>query len=96
MFTNSFILMRKIKVKNIETAFGNSLLKSLVQVNGWRIQSQYDEDSFDKGIDFDRYVIEKEDIELIFEWTNWFEWEISGDQTTIEKLSQCYDFEIKE
>lgn len=84
-----------MKAISIKTETGNQILKTLVKANGWRIQAQYDENAFDKGIDFNSYSLEKEGIELYFEWTNWLEWEISGDPEIIQKLSQDFGFELK-
>ncbi len=84
-----------MKVVNIKTESGKQILKALVKSDGWCIQSQYDESAFDKGIDFDSYTLEKKQIELYFEWTNWFEWEISGDPETIQKLSHDFGLGLK-
>jgi len=84
-----------MKAIDIKTETGNEILDVLVKTKGWRIQSQYDAIAFDKGIDFDSYTLEKNGMELYFEWTNWFEWEISGDPVTIQKLSQDFSFELK-
>ncbi len=41
---------------------------------------------FDKGIDYDFYMLKRENIIIRFEWTNWFEWEISGPDESISEL----------
>ncbi|WHI46430.1 hypothetical protein ACJJIW_20800 [Microbulbifer sp. JMSA004] len=65
-------------------------MKKLVKEHGWRIQSEYNLDAFYKGIDYDCYILEKHGDEIHMEWTNWLEWEISGEQSTLKSLSITY------
>lgn len=83
-----------MKAVDVKTEIGNEILASLVKSNGWRIQSQYDESAYDKGVDFDSYIIEKNGLELCFEWTNWSEWEITGDSHSVEQLSIQYGLNL--
>ena len=85
-----------MKAIDIKTEIGIEILQSLVRANGWHIQQQYDESAFDKGVDFDRYVIEKNGLELCFEWTNWLEWEITGDSNILERLSSQYGLKLED
>ena len=68
---------------DIETKLGNGILKKCLE-NGWELMSEYDKNMFDKGIDYDSYTIIKNKDELIFEWSNWEEWEVSGNKKTID------------
>ncbi|WP_196161732.1 hypothetical protein [Reinekea sp. G2M2-21] len=83
-----------MKATRIDTELGNIILETLVKSKGWRVHSQYDQTAFDKGIDFDSYLIEKDGNKLKFEWTNWFEWEIVGDKSTMTQLSQEFEFNL--
>ncbi|WP_428241689.1 hypothetical protein [Gynuella sp.] len=83
-----------MKAINIKTELGNEILASLIKLHGWRVKSEYSKLAFDKGIDFDSYILEKEGVRLEFEWTNWFEWEISGSIETLQELAKNYGFEL--
>lgn len=53
--------MNKIELNittNIETVIFYSILKFLKE-NGWKLTAEYDENIFDKGIDFDLYQFSK-------------------------------------
>tara|TARA_A100001391_G_scaffold117899_1_gene79921 strand:- start:4274 stop:4465 length:192 start_codon:yes stop_codon:yes gene_type:complete len=52
--------------------------------------------AFDKGIDFDSYTLRKDSLELVLEWSNWFEWEIRGDQEALQPLAEGHGLEIRE
>ncbi|AJQ96053.1 hypothetical protein [Gynuella sunshinyii] len=58
------------------------------------MKSEYSKLAFDKGIDFDNYILEKKGVRLEFEWTNWLEWEIFGSIETLQELSEKYDFQL--
>lgn len=74
-----------MKIEYIETEKGNEILIRLKE-EGWRVADQYNQYAFDKGIDYDSYTLRKGDKELHFEWTNWFEWEIQGNEAEIGVL----------
>lgn len=83
-----------MKASLVKTEIGNTILHTLVKSEGWRIQAEYDANAFDKGIDFDQYTLQKKGAVLHFEWTNWLEWEITGDSKTLLELAQAYGFKI--
>ena len=74
-----------MRVEHITTELGNEILDSL-KADGWRVASEYSPLAFDKGIDFDRYTLQKNGMVIEMEWDNWFEWKISGPVDTIESL----------
>lgn len=74
-----------VKIENIETGLGNSIIAALKN-EGWKVSGQYNWLAFDKGIDFDSYTLKKDNEKLYFEWTNWFEWEVQGNEKEIDYL----------
>ncbi len=81
-----------MKITNIKTQTGNTILDALKK-DGWKQTQEYSPLAFDKGIDFDSYTLKKAGETLAFEWTNWFEWEISGSTEVIENLVEKYGLE---
>ena len=84
-----------MKITHIETELGDSILESL-RKNGWKKHKEYSWLAFDKGIDYDSYSLKKGNLRLEFEWTNWFEWEVSGSREAIEDIARAYDLAIEE
>ncbi|RCU51700.1 hypothetical protein DU002_04310 [Corallincola holothuriorum] len=83
-----------MKIENIETERGNEILAGLRKA-GWKIAKQYNRLAFDKGIDFDSYTLKKCQQTLHFEWSNWFEWEIEGDDDVIQSLIVSFQLSEK-
>jgi len=83
-----------MKIEFLDTEKGESIIEDL-NATGWRILKEYPL-VFDKGIDYDYCVLEKAGKRLRFEWTNWFEWEVTGDATSLIELSSKYQLEITE
>lgn len=83
-----------MKIVDVETELGNRIIASL-KADGWRVAKEYSLLAFDKGIDFDSYVLKKRDAVLEFEWTNWFEWEITGDQESLQYLADMFQLKIR-
>lgn len=73
----------------IETAKGNEILDQL-KSEGWKTKSQYSPLAFDKGIDYDRYELVLKDKAIVFEWTNWFEWELTGTEEILGEIKQRF------
>lgn len=82
------------KIECLETALGNRILEALRQ-RGWKCTQEYWPLAFDKGIDFDSYTFEKGEQRLYFEWTNWFEWEVTGTSPALEDLARAYGLTFK-
>lgn len=82
-----------MKLENIDTELGNTILKDL-RKSGWRKTKEYSWLAFDKGIDFDSYTLKKDGQKLYFEWTNWFEWEITGSESTLAAIAKEYQLKI--
>ncbi len=79
----------------LDTEQGNQLLETLMR-EGWKKVKEYSPLAFDKGIDFDSYSLRKDGVELVLEWTNWFEWEIRGDDAALEALADQYGLKIRD
>lgn len=73
---------------------GNQILKNLAD-EGWKTVSEYSPVAFDKGIDYDHYVLRKGKLKLTFKWTNWFEWEIGGAAAEVSVIAEKYNLEAK-
>jgi hypothetical protein len=82
-----------MKIEFIDTDIGEKIIKDLKR-SGWRLIDEYPM-VFDKGIDYDFYTLERENLEMKFEWTNWFEWEVSGSDESLVEISERYKLEIK-
>jgi len=78
-----------MKLIDIETELGNKILEDLIS-DGWKKIREYSPVAFDKGIDFDSYVLKKNKSKLKFKWNNWFEWEISGPENELEVIARKY------
>lgn len=77
----------KHQIKDVKTEWGNEVLASL-QKSGWKAKSEYSATMFDKGIDFDSYDLVLGDSTLHFEWDNWLEWQIEGDEKSIAEVAR--------
>lgn len=82
-----------MKLENIATELGNTILYDL-KSEGWKIVSEYDPYVFNKGVDYDRYTLAKNNQTLIFEWDNWLEWEIKGPEKILKEIA--IKFSLKE
>jgi len=74
-------------IEFIETGKGNELLEYLKK-QGWRVTSQYNPLAFDKGIDHDHYELVRGDEKLLLEWSNWFEWQVTGSSLILNDLKE--------
>lgn len=83
-----------LKIEFLETELGNRILDALKQ-RGWKLTQQYAPLAFDKGIDFDSYTFENGEQKLYFEWTNWFEWEVTGTSPALEDLALAYRLTLR-
>ena len=77
-----------VVVTRIETNLWNSILKDRIS-QGWQVISEYD--GFDKGIDSDFIYLKRQDDEMFFGWTNWFEGEIKCTGSQRKELEQRYN-----
>lgn len=82
-----------MNIEFVDTNLGEKIIKDLKK-SGWKIIDKYPM-VFDKGIDYDFYILKRENEIIKFEWTNWFEWEISGSDEFISELSNKYKIAIK-
>ncbi|MBX2898158.1 MAG: hypothetical protein KF775_00820 [Cyclobacteriaceae bacterium] len=77
-----------MKVANcIKTELWNRIIDDLLQA-GWSITRKYD--GFDAGIDYNAFVLEKDDLKIEFTWDNWFEGEIKCEPQLSETLGLKY------
>ncbi len=77
----------KHQIKDLKTEWGNEVLADLLKC-GWKVKSEYSALMFDKGIDFDSYDLVFESSRLRFEWDNWMEWQIEGDEAAIAEVAR--------
>jgi hypothetical protein len=82
-----------MKIEFINTELGDKIIENLKN-SSWRLIDKYPM-VFDKGIDYDFYTLALKDKVLKFEWTNWFEWEVSGTEESVVQISEEYNLEIK-
>jgi hypothetical protein len=68
-----------LTIEGIDTDLSNNILDEL-KLNGWKVTSQYSPFVFDKGIDFDSYVLRKGSETLEFEW------KVSGSESSIKMI----------
>ena len=76
-------------IANVDSDLGNSILKALLN-SGWTIAEQYPKNAFDKGIDYDFYTLKNDRNTLFFEWDNWSEWLIKGEEKLLTMLRDQY------
>lgn len=69
----------------INTDIFYSILNFLRQ-NKWRLDLEYDEKMFDKGIDFDLYQFSKDGEIILLVWDNWFEGEIKASKKKVRRI----------
>ena len=81
-----------MKIEFLDTDKGESIIEDLKN-DGWQIKKEYPL-VYDKGIDYDYCVLKKAGKKLRFEWSNWFEWEVTGDASSLLELSNKYHLEI--
>lgn len=74
---------------NIETSLFYSIIEFLKE-NGWKLAAEYDEDMFDKGIDFDLYHLGKNGETVLLVWSNWFEGEIKATAEILNEIAQHF------
>ncbi|UEG49531.1 hypothetical protein LK994_12895 [Ferruginibacter lapsinanis] len=70
---------------NIETNIFFSIV-SFLKENGWKLTAEYDENIFDKGIDFDLYQFSKNNETILLVWNNWFEGEMKATKKTLNEI----------
>lgn len=62
-----------IVLPRIETSLWNNIRKECIAA-GWQIALEYD--AWDKGMDHDFVHLKRDNEEMYFGWSNWFEGEI--------------------
>lgn len=63
-------------IADVDTETGNRLLQALTS-EGWKVVDQYAPTAFDKGIDYDHYVLARDGRRITCTWDNWTEWSIA-------------------
>ena len=79
---------------NIETGLFYLIIEFLKN-NNWNLTAEYDENIFDKGIDFDLYQFNKNDETLLLVWNNWFEGEIKARTKTLDEIAEHFKVILK-
>lgn len=80
-------------VTNIETDIFYLIINVLVK-DKWKIICEYDDEIFDKSIDFDFYKLAKNEKIILFAWDNWFEGEIKAEIEILKELAVQYKFDL--
>ena len=80
-------------VTDIDTDLFYRMIKEL-RKNNWFLSAEYDPEIFDKAIDFDFYILEKNGKQIFFIWDNWNEGEIKSDPETLKILSVQFGFSL--
>lgn len=70
----------------------NSFYSALtfLKKSGWKLTAEYDTRLFDKGIDFDLYMLTKNGEVLLMAWDNWFEGEIEAPEKTLSEIAMHF------
>ncbi|WP_036182402.1 hypothetical protein [Marinobacterium lacunae] len=75
-----------MKIEYIATDIFDQLIEKHL-AEGWSKIYEYD-NIVDKGIDYDKVVLGKDDRELVFEWDNWLEGNVEGDSQDLEPIEK--------
>ncbi|WP_134204113.1 hypothetical protein [Pedobacter suwonensis] len=75
---------------NIDTDIFYAVIKFLKE-NGWELTIEYDENLFDKGVDFDFYRFEKNTETVLLVWNNWFEGEIKATKEILNEIAKHFN-----
>lgn len=89
--------MKNAEVKiatNIETDIFYSIIEFL-KTDDWNLRAEYDENIFDKGIDFDFYELHKGNKKIRLAWNNWFEGEIEAGTETLNEIARHFRINLK-
>lgn len=76
-----------MKAVDIKTELWKRIITDLLQ-EGWGMASEYQ--GFDKGIDYNAYCLEQNNVQIEFEWDNWSEGEIKCTPEISEILKNKY------
>ncbi len=79
---------------NIDTDLFYSIIKFLKE-NGWELTAEYDQNIFDKGIDFDLYQLSRNSETILLVWDNWFEGEIKATIKILNEIAEHFKFILK-
>ena len=81
-----------ITAVNINTNLWNKLINLLLE-DKWHITYKYN--NFDAGIDSDFVILEKDGLEILFGWDNWFEGEIQCSESLMRELESKLKFKFE-
>lgn len=79
---------------NIDTTIFYSIIEFLKN-DKWTLVAEYDENMFDKGIDFDYYEFDKQEQKIKLAWNNWFEGEIEANSHILNQIAGQFKIELK-
>ena len=89
--------MKNVEIKiatNIETCIFYSIIEFL-KTDKWNLRAEYDENIFDKGIDFDFYEFQRDGEKIRLAWNNWFEGEIEARTETLNEIARHFKIDLK-
>lgn len=75
-------------LEDIPTETFNQIIADLRSV-GWKVTYEYD--GMDAWIDYGNVVLKKDDRSLTFEWNNWWEGSVYGNDDFVRELKAKYD-----
>ena len=79
---------------NIDTDVFYSIIEFL-KTDNWDLMAEYDQNIFDKAIDFDFYEFQKYDERIRLAWNNWFEGEIEANTETLNEIGRHFKIDLK-
>ncbi len=77
---------------SIKTELWNTLLDHHIN-DGWKVVYKYD--NFDAGIDYDLFVLKKEEEEILFGWDNWLEGELQCSPKRMQHIEESFNLQFK-
>ncbi|HLW42626.1 MAG TPA: hypothetical protein VKY82_09705 [Flavobacterium sp.] len=79
---------------DIETDVFYSIIKFLKK-NDWELIAEYNDEIFDKGIDFDLYQFSRNNETILLVWNNWFEGEIKARTESLNEIAEHFKIILK-
>lgn len=79
-----------MQIANIPTDTFSRMVKTLL-ADGWKKTEEYD--NVDAWIDYGMVVLQKDEMRLRFEWDNWMEGIVEGQQDILEKIRDRFNLQ---
>ena len=82
-----YLFTKRTRIKGIDTDLFYQIIEEL-KSDGWKVSLDYM--GFDKGIDYDLYVLKKAGKRLKFSWAWGLEGEVIGNEDIVAQLAERY------